>query len=111
MATFPNIKPDYGASLSTEPKVCKAQFGDGYAQRVKDGMNNLPRKWNLTFTQTEANADTIESFLESTYGSSNFDWAPPRGASGKWVVSEKWDRSVQEAYDVITVVFEEDFGV
>ena len=110
MATFPDIQPDYGASVSVDIKVRKAQFGDGYVQRVKDGMNNLPRKWNLTFTQTKANADTIESFLESTYGASNFDWTPPRGASGKWVVSEKWDRSVQEAYDVITVIFEEDFG-
>lgn len=109
MATFPDIKPDYGASENKEPKIRKAQFGDGYAQRVQDGVNNLPRKWNLKFTQTPANADKIENFLASTNGTSNFDWTPPRGASGKWV-AEKWDRSIEEAYDVITAVFEEDFG-
>lgn len=111
MAVFPDYQPEYGASCEITPRVRKAQFGDGYTQRVGDGLNNMPRKWSVTFRQVTADADIIEAFLESTKGAANFSWTPPRGAAGKWVVSDGWSRNVSDfGYENITVVFEEDFG-
>ena len=34
---------DKGIQMATAPRVLKAQFGDGYEMRVKDGINNTPR--------------------------------------------------------------------
>ena len=112
MATFPNYQPDYGTSLDITPKVRKSSFGDGYTQRVKDGINNTPRKWSVTFTQVTSVIDEIETFLIATGGTTNFTWTPPRGATGKWCVEQNWTRSVANfGYETLTSVFEEDFGV
>ena len=107
MATF-TWSPDYGAQQPIKPKVKRAQFGDGYSQRVVDGINNLLRSWNVSFKRSKTDADLIESFLATTKGADSFDWAPPEGATGKWIVSEDgWSRTIEETSHVISVVFEE----
>lgn len=112
MATFPDYQPEYATNVDVTPKVRKAQFGDGYVQRVADGINNLPRKWNLTFMLQTSDMDVVENFLKSTKGTTNFTWTPPRGDSGKWCVEQNWNRSVANfGYETLSVVFEEDFGV
>jgi phage-related protein len=93
MSTF-STTPSYGAALKVAPRVRVAQFGDGYSQRVGDGLNNAPRSWSLTFgKRTEAEIDAIEAFLAGEGGTTAFDWTPPRGAAGKWVC-KGWDRGL-----------------
>jgi len=52
MTTF-TFSPKYGAALSKEPRVKMAQFGDGYQQRVGDGINTIAREWSLNFEGTK----------------------------------------------------------
>lgn len=56
---------DKGAALSNKPRVLKAQFGDGYELRVKDGINNTPRAWSIAFNnRTNDDIDNLYKFFD-----------------------------------------------
>jgi len=94
MATFPSIAPTYGAQKSSQPAVRKVQFGDGYSQRLRFGLNQNPKSWSLTWEVSEANADTIEDFLDARGGAESFDWTPPDTATSyKWIC-EQWTKTI-----------------
>lgn len=95
MATFPAITPSYGATKTSEPKVNSVQFGSGYEQRVVFGINQNPKVWDLSWNNiTEANADTIEAFLDARGGQESFDWTPPaESTSYKWVC-QQWNKQI-----------------
>jgi phage-related protein len=94
MATFPAITPSYGAQKTSQPRVRNVQFGDGYAQRLRYGLNQDPKQWDLTWQNiTEANADTIETFLEARAGAESFDWTTPDGSTGKWIC-QQWTKVI-----------------
>jgi len=79
MATFPDIAPAYGAEKRSAPAVRRVQFGDGYEQRLRYGLNQNPKTWALTWNNiTEANADIIEAFLDARADDGDsFAWMPP----------------------------------
>ena len=55
---------DKGASEAPKPRVLTAQFGDGYEMRVRDGINNSPRKWSLVFNnRTREDIDNLYRFF------------------------------------------------
>ena len=88
MATFPSIDPDYGAQKNSAPKVRKVELGDGYETRLSYGLNQNPKVWTLSFVNlTEADADTIEAFLDARAAdNAYFDWSPPDETNTyKWV--------------------------
>lgn len=88
MQTFVWI-PSYNSALNVKPNVVVTAFGDGYEARTPIGINNKPRKWQLTFTnRANATADAIETFLNDRGASEAFAWTPPRGSAGVWVCRE-----------------------
>ena len=96
MATFPAITASYGAQKTSRPKMRMTQFGDGYEQRTTFGLNQNPKEWSLTWQNiTEANADTIEAFLDARAADgASFDWTPPDSATSyKWVC-QQWDKTI-----------------
>ena len=109
MTTF-TFSPKYGAALSKEPRVKMAQFGDGYQQRVGDGINTIAREWSLNFEGTKSDIDAIDLFLTTEGGITSFNWTPPSGASGRWLC-RNWSPSINE-YDnwTLSATFEEMFG-
>ncbi|MBN7139004.1 hypothetical protein A7A76_07835 [Lysobacter enzymogenes] len=62
-----------GAAL----RVRRTQFGDGYAQSVRDGLNAVGQTWNLVFVFAAATIGEIEAFLDAHAGVS-FQWKAPR---------------------------------
>jgi phage-related protein len=109
MTTFA-YSPMPGATQEQQPRVRAAQFGDGYQQRVGDGINTMPRKWPLQFTRATADIDAIETFLVARAGVESFDWTPPAGAAGKWIC-KAWSRIVhKDTVQGINATFEEVFG-
>ena len=98
------------ADLSVKPRVRAAAFGDGYEQRVGDGINNAPRIWALTFTRPTVEADEILAFFEARNGVEAFDWAPPYGAAGRFVVREWKSRMISDVAKSISATFEQVFG-
>ena len=95
MATFPSVTPSYGAQKTSAPSVRTAKFGDGYEQRLTFGINQNPKQWDLTWNNiSEANADTIEAFLNARAGVESFDWTPPdESTSYKWVCAQ-WSKTI-----------------
>lgn len=94
MATFPSINPTYGSSKRSKPTVRTVKFGDGYSQRLRFGLNTDLKTWTLTFEVGEADADTIETFLEARGGAEHFDWSPPDDTETyKWICQD-WSKSI-----------------
>jgi phage-related protein len=93
MATFPAITPTYGAQKSSQPNVRTVQYGDGYSQRLRYGLNQDAKQWSLTWEVSETNADTIETFLEARAGAESFEWTTPDGSTGKWICPQ-WNKTI-----------------
>ena len=61
---FDNLKPKYNYTVSRQPTINVVSFGDGFEQRLTEGLNRNPRKLRLTFENiTESESDTLINFL------------------------------------------------
>ena len=109
MSTFTWL-PSYSASADIEFKTRTAMFGEGYSQRVPDGINYLKRTWNLTFELPKPETDAIEAFLYARRGVESFTWTPPTGPTGLWLCPA-W-KPAAAGYDSFTIslTFQEVFG-
>jgi phage-related protein len=67
---------------TTKYVVRTAQFGDGYAQTVADGINNQMDTYPLTFSGDGTKISAIKAFLDSTKGYQSFLWTAPLRAQG-----------------------------
>lgn len=107
MSTF-TWQPLTGAKVAYAPKVRTAVFGDGYEQRVKDGLNANPRTWNLTFKDGVTNINAILAFLKARGGAESFTWVPPDAVEGKFICSQ-WDMEYQTGVSTLSATFKEVF--
>lgn len=109
MATF-TIAPDFSSSVTVEPRVLRSQFGDGYQQRVGDGINARAEKWSLRFSaRTATERDAILAFLVARNGIESFDWTSPSGTVGKFVCPA-WNYTPDSAAtNTVTATFEQVF--
>jgi phage-related protein len=81
--------PSYTPQLLRKPRVLQASFGDGYVQRVADGINNNPASWALKFSgRTQSEASAILAFFDALAGVGAFSWTDPNGFAGKWICQE-----------------------
>ena len=99
MASFPTtVSPSFGASKSSAPQQQITSF-NGYEQRVKFGINQNPKLWNLSWENiTETESDEIETFLNARADDGdNFDWTPPDESTAyKWVC-DTWEKTMPYA--------------
>lgn len=98
MATFPSITPSYGAQKSSKPRFTTVEFGDGFTQRLTYGIPSQmnPKEWGLSWNNiSEADADTIETFLDARgEDCESFDWSPlDETDTYKWICPE-WSKSI-----------------
>lgn len=90
MATFTWV-PSRGFSSDYKPRILEATFGDGYSQRVPDGINTNLGKWNLQFRNINlATADTILAFLDARNGTEAFTWTPPGKGQSVSVICKEY---------------------
>lgn len=77
-----NIVPDKQLTKSTSPKVKLASFGDGYEQRLRDGINSLSESYSLSFeTRTKEEIDDIIQFFDLKGGVVPFLFTIPDSTS------------------------------
>lgn len=70
--------PDKTMSRKTSPKRYVASFGDGYSQRIAQGINPLDEVYSVTFkTRPKADIDDIVAFFDSKQGVTNFAFTIP----------------------------------
>lgn len=102
--------PDYNAQLTQKPRVLEARFGDGYTQRVGDGINIAPRIWTLTFnTRTDDEIAPILAFLQARNGIEAFNWTDPDGVTGVYVCREWRRTAVNKGINDLSTTFEQVF--
>lgn len=110
MATF-TYTPDFGSQAAYKPRVRVAQFGDGYQQRVADGINSNPAAWPVAFSnRDDTERDGILAFLEARNGTESFDWTPPFGGSAIKVTCSEWSWTpVRYNVNTVTASFKQVF--
>jgi phage-related protein len=70
--------PDTALTKSSTPKVLKISFGDGYEQRIADGINSLAENYSLTFNnRTKEAIDDIVLFLDTQKNVNKFLFTMP----------------------------------
>ena len=88
-----NINPNYGLTVTAEPKIRKIQFGDGYEMSVQDSLNADLRTYSLEFKNlTTTSANSIDNFLTARKGVESFEWTSPTESSASRYKCEKWVR-------------------
>tara|TARA_R110000803_G_scaffold167242_1_gene230493 strand:- start:549 stop:929 length:381 start_codon:yes stop_codon:yes gene_type:complete len=65
--------PDKNMQKTSKPKVLTATFGDGYEQRIADGINSIKESYTMTFkTRPKEEIDDIVVFLDTQKSVTNF---------------------------------------
>tara|TARA_Y100001937_G_C6944128_1_gene251725 strand:+ start:51 stop:395 length:345 start_codon:yes stop_codon:yes gene_type:complete len=62
---FPITTPAYNFRLNRKPKINVVSFGDGFEQRLTEGLNQNPIILNLTFNLSQTDSTTAISFLNA----------------------------------------------
>ena len=95
MATYPITNPIYNTRIDARPKVNVISFGDGFEQRLTEGLNQNPLSVNLTFELSQTDADTAISFLNARVeDGASFDYTLPSETSSRKFVCTSFPRSI-----------------
>jgi phage-related protein len=79
----------YPATQISQPRVRRVQFGDGYEQRLRYGLNTDLKQWDLVFeNRTDSERTEITSFLSARGAVEPFNWTTPFGATNAYVCDE-----------------------
>jgi phage-related protein len=74
--------PDKTMTRESSPKVLISKFGDGYEQRVTDGINSLSETYSLQFkTREKEFIDDVVVFLDGKKGVTKFAFRIPESNS------------------------------
>ena len=101
--TLGQVIPDKGITRSNEPNVILSEFGDGYEQRLANGINNLKQEFSINFaTRLKADIDDIADFLELKGGVTpfNYTYADSNESGGEKtvkVVCDEWQQTWEYA--------------
>ena len=96
MADFPSITPSYGTRKSSSPQTLAVQYGDGYSTRLVFGLNQDLKEYSLRWDNlSEANANSIETFLEARKGQESFNFTPTEESSARKCICIKWTREMR----------------
>ena len=96
--TSTNRKPDKGFTRQSEPKIFRTEFGDGYEQRLANGINNLVESYSLSFSnRTKEEIDDITAFFANKGAVTAFTFTIPdsnnSGETAVKVVCDSWSQS------------------
>lgn len=95
---------------STTFRVRESRFGDGYVQRVGDGLNNKQQSWSITLDGDLPEMEEAMEFLDRHAGHISFLWTPPGRSQPIRVICKGYDETPHVAsQNIITATFEQDF--
>ena len=102
-------RPDAMPTADVEFNVLVSQFGDGYSQATKDGLNNKVQTWPVSFTRDVSEITAISDFLDARGGAESFAWTNPLGWPGLYR-STKYTIQPLGAAHRLTTTFAEVFA-
>jgi len=114
MAAFPtgdNYTPSISSRKGQNTRVLVAEFGDGYNQRVADGINSISASFsNIWRGIPTVDGQVIIDFLEDKLGAESFTWTDPTTLDTISVTCTEWNRSpVSQQYETISAEFKRVF--
>jgi len=101
VATDTTVYADRGVSINTQPRVILANFGDGYEQRIADGINSLKLIVSLSFSPREnTEIDDIISYFDYLKGVTPFNitYNNSNGNQTFKVIIDQWDKSFLNSF-------------
>lgn len=76
------FRVDRSSTQSNKPRIRRFSFGDGYEQRIADGINTLGQMFDVRFTnRTKTEMDLLIDFFETKNSVTPFAYSPPNFAS------------------------------
>jgi phage-related protein len=104
MDTFtPPVPPDNSAQMNWAPSILEAQFGDGYAARAGDGINNVRGTYQPKWSNLhKSEADSIVAFFKSQGGYKTFTYTRPGQTDAEYWVCKRWTDAIKSGdyYDL-----------
>ncbi|KGQ25499.1 tail protein [Gallibacterium anatis CCM5995] len=94
-------------TIENEPRRNVVQFGDGYAQRAKVGINSLLRRYPVTVKVKNKDRLAVDAFLAQHGGVEPFYFNDPFTKSRKKVVCGQWRIEMNQTYSEFSCEFEE----
>jgi phage-related protein len=114
MDTFPAIQVHYGsAPQPVKPRVQRLDFGDGYSQRIGQGLNPISEGWDIILKDiTAAEKDTVVVFFKDKNGTEAFYWTPIGESTPRQYTCPEWLPVPQEGQLwTVTAKFVEEFDL
>lgn len=72
------VLPDKGLTRQAIPRVLRVQFGDGYEQRIAEGLNALQETYNISYAnRPKDEIDDIAAFMDDKKGVTKFNYVIP----------------------------------
>ncbi|WP_439259485.1 phage tail protein [Lonepinella sp. BR2930] len=106
MKTF-NWKPQWGVKCTRKPDVKVLSFGNGYEQRIKNGINNDLRSFDVVFKGDVANISAIDNFLTEHGAVNAFYWTPYGETTQGKFKCEEWEKEYSTGFLTLTATFKE----
>ncbi|CDH01589.1 phage tail protein [Xenorhabdus bovienii] len=100
-------RPQDNYEVSHEPRVRVVKFGDGYEQRVKDGINNQLKRYQLSFVEKVDTGRAIDEFLRVRGAVESFTWRTSDDNQLRTFVCRSWTVNRQRVIWSISCTFEE----
>lgn len=99
-------QPSY--TVEEEPRRKVLNFGDGYQQRLEDGINPLLRKYSVTFKVNNSEAVRFRNFMKEHGGVRAF-YFKDKALGGELVkvVCSKFPRQAGKTHTTFSCEFEE----
>lgn len=101
------------ANLSgdTTLRTRTAQFGDGYAQKAADGINNRSTTYSLQFIGDAEKIAAIAAFLDAHAGATSFLWTPPLRAQALFTCEAYTEPTKDGGVYTMTATFDQSFAI
>ena len=100
--------PQPGYSVEEEPRRKVLNYGNGYQQRMEDGINTLLRKYSVTYKIKNDESAQFRNFMKEHGGVRAFYFKDVAlGGELVKVVCSKFPRQVGKTHTTFTCEFEE----
>ena len=106
-----DIKPTYNTRITHKPNVSIVRFGDGYQQRLTQGLNTNPVTANLVFEISQSESDSAIAFLNARItNNESFDFTLPSETTSRKFICTSYPRTIPFLNRVrLTCTFQEVF--
>lgn len=99
--------------MSTSYRVKRVDFGDGYAQRAKDGLNTVRQQWRLVWERIpDTLAEELRVFFNTRAGVEAIEWTPFNQLTElKWTAAGFTSKPVGANISTVSVTLTQEFDL